>query len=80
MIEVKTCSNTVLGREAAEFVCSNFDITLCCVTATVQDDLTLTFRGFDGALEALDMRTIILRATAFGSHWNPVPTQMRRLV
>ena len=59
----------------ARKVCQSFDVTLCCVSLSVDSDLTFILEGYDDSFAALDARKLILREQAFAD----VRSQMNRI-
>ena len=62
--------------EGPQLVCESFGLTLCCISATVNDDFSFEFKSSHGACEALRNKTLELRSSVFGDSYDPVGSGM----
>ena len=65
--------------DCTEFLCSNFDLTICGIAIYVDEYLCYHFRSFNGAEEDLRLRKLKLTPFAFNGTGNIVNQQMLRI-
>ena len=68
------------ATEFPKFVCSSFDMSMCCVSLRVKEDYTFEYECFDDAAEDLLHRRLRLRPQAFTCKSRTVDQQMLRIV
>ena len=61
------------------FICAGFDITACCVSLLVKENLDFDFEVFEGADDALQHRHLKLKGNAFATQSHSVQVQMSRI-
>ena len=79
IIEIALKPNVDISSSHMEFVCTNFDLSCCCVAITLSEKLDLTFHEFCDAFRCLLQRQLVLNPCAFSCERHSVHMQMCRI-
>ena len=80
IIQIAPTSANAIHTDPAEFICSGFDINLCCVSLRVEENLSYTCTEYYNAAEALNTGRLELRNCAFQQPPYKVSRQMERIL